>query len=113
MNNLPVILVGAGGHGRVLIDALQSAGVDVIGAIDPDERAGRELGVTYLGGDDALSRYPPSGVRLANGLGSTSDMLPRRRLFEKLKAAGYQFARVIHPAAVVASSCELGEGAQV
>jgi len=113
MSDLPVVVIGAGGHARVLVEALLRAGTRIVGAIDPDGAAGRSLVITYLGGDDVLAEYPPSKVRLVNAVGSTGDASRRRGVFERFKNAGYTFASVIHPAAVVATSCQLAEGVQV
>lgn len=113
--SLPVIVLGAGGHAKVLIDALQRAGVEIAGATDADPgKCGKSLlGVTVFGGDDVLGRYLPDSVRLVNGLGSVRVDGARRRLFERFKDQGYQFAAVVHPSAIVAPDVVLAEGAQV
>jgi UDP-perosamine 4-acetyltransferase len=111
----PIIVIGGGGHGRVVIDALLRSGATVIGVIDPDRRVAAQLPATvpWLGGDDALAGYPPSRYRLANGVGGIGEP-QRRRVFETFRQAGYAFAQVQHPAAVVApSSVALGEGCQI
>ena len=53
MSGVPVILVGAGGHARVLLDALVLSGTTVLGLVDSDPGlAGRKvLGFEVLGGD--------------------------------------------------------------
>ena len=112
---LPVIVIGGGGHGRVVIEALRRGGSIVAGVIDPSREVSALLpdGVRWLGGDDALAGYPPERYRLANGVGSIGDGT-RRRVFERMKAAGYAFARVEHPAATIAlAGVSLGEGAQI
>ena len=49
--SLPVIVLGAGGHAKVFIDALQRCTVEVLGITDPDpvffER--KILGIPVLG----------------------------------------------------------------
>jgi len=113
--SLPVIVIGGGGHGRVVIEALRRAGVAVTGVIDPAQGVTAALpeGVPWLGGDEALASYPPDGYRLVNGVGSIGDV-SRRRVFEKMKAAGYSFAQVAHPAATIAlAGISLGEGCQI
>jgi sugar O-acyltransferase (sialic acid O-acetyltransferase NeuD family) len=113
--SLPVIVIGGGGHGRVVIEALRRAGSTVIGVIDPERGVSALLpdGVAWLGSDEALAAYAPDGHVLANGVGSIGDTA-RRRVFERLKAAGYGFVRVEHPAATIAQAgVSLGEGAQV
>jgi sugar O-acyltransferase (sialic acid O-acetyltransferase NeuD family) len=112
---LPIIVIGGGGHGRVVIEALLRGGATVIAVIDPDRRIAARLpaNIPWLGGDDALASYPPSRYRLANGVGGVGEA-QRRRLFEIFRQAGYAFAPVQHPAAVVAlSGVVLGEGCQI
>lgn len=115
MNALPIILIGSGGHALVLLDALLVAGAKVIGLTDADaaRRGLTILGHTVLGGDDVLERYPPGSVALANGVGSTASTASRQRIYERLCGAGYAFARVVHPAAVIARSATVESGAQV
>ena len=113
--NLPVIVLGAGGHAKVVVDALIACSANVIGITDADpSKAGRTvLGVRVIGGDDAVRTYSPSDVALINGVGSIGQTGARRTLFDKFKHLGYSFATVVHPSATIASSARLGEGAQV
>ncbi len=113
--SLPVIILGAGGHAKVLIDALLASSAVITGIVDPNPMlAGANiLGVPVLGGDDVVDGVPPSQVQLVNGLGSVSLPTIRQHLYERFKGLGYNFATVVHPSAVVASDVVLGEGAQV
>jgi len=115
VNRLPVIVIGAGGHAKVAIDALLRRGVGVIGCVDSDPaRYGDTiLGVPVLGGDDEVREYAPDSVRLINGLGTIAVATSRRALFLRFKDMGYSFAGIVHPSAVVADSVILGEGAQI
>lgn len=110
-----VIVLGAGGHARVVIDGLRRAGFLVIGACAPELAAGRTgpLGVPALGRDDALENYDRSTLLLANGVGSTGTPELRQRVFEVKVAQGWSFVVLVHPAAVTAGNCELGDGAQI
>lgn len=113
--SLPVIVLGAGGHAKVLIDALLASSVIIVGIVDPNPAlAGTKiLGVPVLGGDDVVDEIPPSQVQLVNGLGSVGLPANRQQLFARFKEMGYSFATVVHPSAVVASDVVLGEGPQV
>jgi sugar O-acyltransferase (sialic acid O-acetyltransferase NeuD family) len=111
----PIIVVGAGGHGVVVADALRAAGCEVIGFLDPDpgKRRAKHGDVTVLGDDSALTGYSPSTVQLANGIGSTRSTIIRRDIFVRLCAAGWSFATVIHPRSVVSEWARLDAGAQI
>jgi UDP-perosamine 4-acetyltransferase len=112
---LPVIVLGAGGHGRVLLEALRLSREKVIGVTDaqPSHVDKKKLRVPVLGNDKAVLSYSPKKVFLANGLGSTGVTPKRAELFRKFKAKGYRFINVIHPSAVISKDVVLGEGTQV
>jgi UDP-perosamine 4-acetyltransferase len=110
-----VILIGGGGHARVLIDALRLTEVEIVGIIDQKYGEGfsSQVDVTVLGNDDAVLKYDPIEIRLVNAVGSISSTLKRKMIFEKFQAMGYRFQTVIHPSAVIASDVQLEEGVQV
>ena len=108
-----VILVGGGGHGRVLLEALRRSGVIVAGVVDRDPAAAARLGLPGLGDDAAFLASAQPGALLVNGIGGMADTGLRRAVFERFLAAGFRFATVIHPSAVVAEDVALGDGAQV
>jgi sugar O-acyltransferase (sialic acid O-acetyltransferase NeuD family) len=115
--NLPVIVIGAGGHATVVADALLASGRQVLGLTDPGPaRHGRHIcGIPVLGDDSILKDYSPAQVELANGLGSLGGeaMSLRRRVQEKLEAAGWQFCNVRHPAAIVSPFARVDATAQL
>ena len=110
-----VVVIGAGGHARVLLDVLERCGVAVAGLTDADAgKHGKVLaGVRILGADSVLEKHPPGVTILVNAMGSTDSMTLRQTVYERLKAAGYRFLTLTHPSAVIAPDAVLGEGAQV
>lgn len=112
---MAVVVVGAGGHGRVLIDALLSSGTPILGLCDPglDPALPGPFGLPVLGGDDVLLSLPRAEVQLVNGIGSVRSLSARAGLFNRLKADGFTFATVIHPAATVSRFALIGEGVQI
>lgn len=111
----PVIVLGAGGHAKVLIDALQVLSVNIIGATDPDpKKIGTSiLNIPVIGTDEAVMEYSQEEILLVNGLGSIRQPGVRTQLFAHFKKRGYSFASVIHPAATLAAGAKLGEGVQI
>src|SRR5512147_1151570 len=93
MLDLPVIVLCAGGHARVVIDAISHMGLRMLGIVDRDPalKEMNILGLPVLGQEDVLDRYSPGEVRIANGLGGIKSMVPRQKLFERFKGIGYQF----------------------
>ena len=111
----PVIVLGAGGHARVLLETLRQLQVPVIGVTDlhPDEVDRARIGVPVLGEDTQISKHKPLEIYLVNGVGSTGDASVRKALFEDLKKKGYTYMSVIHPSAVNAKDAQIAEGAQI
>ncbi len=106
------MLLGAGGHARVLLSTLLS-GVPVIGFADPGGAPSELLGVQHLGGDEAVLAHDPGQILLVNGVGSAGKIANRLRVYEYFRTRGYAFASVIHPSAVIAPERELRDGVQV
>ena len=115
MREKPVIIIGAGGHGKVLLDILLNTGIQVIGFLDNDAALrGKEIfGIPILGKDEEIVRYQSDEVKLVNGIGSVGVATLRRNVYEKFKAQGFHFRQVIHPSAVISRRAVLEEGVQV
>lgn len=113
--SFPVLIVGAGGHAKVLVEALLANSAVIAGIVNADlSRQGEMvLGVPLLGTDEIVCDFPPTEVRLVNGIGSVGLPVRRQELFSRFKELGYSFATVVHPAAVVSSDVVLCEGAQI
>lgn len=110
---LPVIIVGAGGHGRVVADALLRSGREILGFTDASVELGDELlGVPVLGTDEILEDHDRRTVELALGIGSTGVTDTRRELYSRL-ARDFDFCSVRHPSVTVAPDVTLGRGVQL
>jgi sugar O-acyltransferase (sialic acid O-acetyltransferase NeuD family) len=111
------VILGGGGHARVLIDCLQAIGrVQLHGILDPDRcRWGQTIwGIPILGGDDLLVEAVASGVNcFAVGLGGTGDNSPRGRLFKFALSYGLEPLTIIHPTAMVSRWAKVGDGSQL
>lgn len=105
-------MLGAGGHARVLQEALALGGTALHGFIAPDSST-RLDDVTHLGGDEALAGLDPAAVVLVNGVGSVRAAAARQAVHERAAAAGFRFLTVVDPTAIVRPSATLGAGSQV
>lgn len=117
---MSLIVLCAGGHARVVIEALRSRGMRPDGVTERDAaRIGRHVGgIPVIGSDQEVLKMAANSVELANGLGNRASRLDsglsgRRELFGRFAALGYRFPVISHASAVIASDATLGEGAQV
>jgi sugar O-acyltransferase (sialic acid O-acetyltransferase NeuD family) len=112
MCSKPVIIIGNGGHARVLVDILFMQKREIIGYTAPNEE-NNPYSITYLGGDEEILKYHPQEIELVNALGSVSDTKLRANIFNIFKSKGYRFSTIIHPSAVISETVTLGEGVQI
>ena len=110
---LPIIILGGGGHAKVVIDSLLQRGREIFGFCCLERNARSILGIECLGGDEVVLEFGIEEVRLANGIGAVGSNHLRSAVYERLANEGYEFEKVLHPAAVVASDVQLEEGVQI
>lgn len=113
----PVLIIGAGGHAKVLADALLVTGRQVLGFIESSVKDSYQAevlpGLLVLGTDEALRNYVPAEVELVNGLGGIDCIGLRHRVQAKLEADGWCFSGVCHPAAQVSPFAFVSAGVQL
>lgn len=101
--SIDVIVIGAGGHGKVVADAVLCAGDRVLGFLD-DHATTPVAGLPILGGIDDYRRFPHAAFVVAIG-----NATARRQVVQRLD--GVRWHTVIHPAAVVSPmEVSVGEG---
>ncbi len=111
-----IILYGGGGHAKMLIDLLRSAGIyQIAGIIDDSRTPGTlVLDVPVLGGEALLPKLYDDGIRLAvNAVGGIGNIHVRETVSQKLISAGFSIPSVSHPSAIIEPSAQLSPGAQV
>lgn len=115
MKKKPLVVLGAGGHAKVVLEALRSAGRRAAALVDAERSLwGTKVeGVPVAGGDDKLKSFPPSRYDATVGVGAALNTRARHRLHEMAAAAGYNLPPVVAASAVVARSARLGPGSQV
>lgn len=109
---MKMVLVGASGHARSVLDVLLDAGGhEVVGLLDPGAREGI-WDIPLLGGDDLLlpllREGRVEGVHVALG----SNRL-RRKLLALAVSIGYRPVSAISPHAVISRHATVGEGVAV
>ena len=113
---IPVVGLGAGGHARVVIEAVRFEDkYDLVGMLDRNpELTGKDLlGVPILGTDDILPKLIEHVSHFFVGVASTGPVTTRLRLYEMAVNLGMQPIDVIHPSAIVSRSATYGAGITV
>jgi UDP-perosamine 4-acetyltransferase len=111
-----IILLGGGGHAKVLIDLINtSMQFEISGILDTQLEIGTKvLNVPVLGDDDLLSGLYSKGIKnVCIAIGSVKDNARRRILFDKVKQMGFLVPYLLHPQAIISKNVRFSEGVQI
>lgn len=115
----PYIVIGAGGHAKVVIDMLLASEAEVIAVTDRDAaRHGTNvLGIPIAGDDSFIEKCNPDDAYLALGIGASGrDLIAALKLRTRITSAweekGFFFPGILHPDAIVSPYAAIGHGVQ-
>ncbi len=104
-----VVIVGAGGHAKVVIELVRAAGFyQILGCTDPEMKSAGVLGVPVLGSDDVLGQVLSEGTRHA--FLAIGDNAARQSVGAKVRALGFELINAISPHALISPTAILGAG---
>ncbi len=108
-----VIIIGAGGHARSVLDILKENNeYEVVGCIDSDYPNKTKLekmeDVDIIGRDEHLEDYYKKGI--SNVFVAIGDNETRKKLYEKVVEIGYTPINVISRHSYISKNCILGTG---
>lgn len=102
-----VIIIGAGGHGKVIADIVLSAGNTLLGFLDDGKVGQSHVGFPVLGKQEDYVNYPNAEFLIAVG-----NAAARQRIAKEM--AGVRWHTAIHPTAVISKlDVIIGEGTVV
>lgn len=110
---MDIVILGAGGHGKVVMDVVTKAGFSVLAFLDDASEKHDQIiyGVRILGNFDQLKELTqklPLGAVIAVG-----DNFIREKAYKKAQETGVTMITAVHPDAYVHSSVEIGPGTVV
>lgn len=101
-----VIVIGGGGHAKVVIDCIQSAGDTVAGILDDGlPKESTVLGIPVLGSTFDYRKY--ADIKFIIAIGSNA---VRRKIAESMEVDWYT---AVHPQAVISRYARIGAGSVV
>lgn len=110
-----IIMIGAGGHAKVLAECLQLNGQSIYAVVSPE--AGIDTAffgdVVHFQSDMEVLSLRSNDIWLVNGIGSLPNNNSRMRVYNFYKKKGFNFVTLIHPSALISQSAILKEGTQV
>jgi sugar O-acyltransferase (sialic acid O-acetyltransferase NeuD family) len=108
-----LLLVGAGGHCRSVIDSVNQKQYSDIVIIDLPENVGKDIfSIPIVGTDADINKLFKKGYQQAIiTIGSIGNPNKRIYLYQKLKEAGFQFPVIIDPTAIISKkNVKIDEG---
>lgn len=107
----PLVVIGAGGHAKVVIELLRFEGWNVVACTDADPTPRLVLGVPVVGDDDQLERLRSTGVEAAFvALGANA---VRQRVGLQLLDIGFALPSATRLAAFVSPTARIGRGVAI
>jgi len=109
-----IVVYGASGHAKVVLDILEQQGrYQIAGLVDdnPERRGGELFGYAILGSGEALEGLRNSGVE--GTIIAVGDNETRGRLARRVEALGLRLITAVHPGAQISRGVEIGVGSAV
>jgi len=112
-NKSPILIVGGGGHAKVIAELINRLGREILGYVDQSESSLSEIGIQYLGNDQQGLALNTAGLAVTIGVGYLPGAVLRRNLFNTYSDAGFEIATLVHPSAIIADGVSIADGAQI
>ena len=106
-----VVIIGGGGHAKVVIESLRASGRTVSAIVDADPTPRTVLGVPVVGDDLKLAELRGQG--LSSLFVAIGDNRLREKLGLKARALGFTLVNAVHPSAILSPTAQLGEGVAI
>ena len=108
---MSLVLIGAGGHAKVVAETASAAGLALAGVLTPEgEFPG--LGLQRLGDDDWIDGAE-EGTAFHIAFGPAPKSGARERLFERVRSRGLDLPEIVSPYSIVSPSAAIGAGSLV
>jgi len=103
-----IIVIGGGGHAKVVISVLKKIGkYKIIGYTDIKNQ-GPILGIEYIGTDEEINNYNVSMAAI--GIGVLENFKIRHKIVNNYIKKGFTFPSILSPYAIVNEDVSIGEG---
>ena len=110
-----IIVIGGGGHAKVVISILKKlSNYEIIGYTDIENK-GEILGIKYLGNDEILEElfFNKNIKNAAIGIGQIQNVESRKDTIKKLIIIGFEFPVIISPDSVINEDSKICQGTVV
>lgn len=103
-----IIVIGGGGHAKVVISILKKNNYDILGYTDIEDN-GKILGIPYFGTDLEIIKSN-NNILLGLGFGQLDNVSYRKKIVQKFVSKGYSFETIVSPNSVISEDVKIGTG---
>lgn len=111
-----IIIIGASGHAKVIIDIVEKQNMfNIVGLIDTYKKSGEMIGgYEILGHENDLPEIIKT-YNIYGGIIAIGDNFTRKKLFHKISEANktLEFVTAIHPNAIIGKNVMIGDGSVI
>ena len=113
--NKKVIVLGSGGHAKVVIDILHAMDtIEIFGITSKTLSEGENFsGYPVLGDDSVLEQFSNYEYLIAMGIGGYRDNNLREIVFKLVKSLDFEFINIIHPSAIISKTAIIGDSVTI
>jgi acetyltransferase EpsM len=106
------VLIGAGGHAKVILDILRDSHSQILGILDDNSNLQSLDGIPVLGNISDIPKILTNNteVKFIISIGSNT---VREKIVSKLQVYNLHYGSAIHPSAIIGSNVKIGEGTVV
>lgn len=111
-----IIVIGAGGHAKSVIDSIENQGkFEIVGLIDKENMLGYKVGkYSVIGTDSELELFFENGIRYATiAIGYLGKSNTRDEIYKKVKKIGFELPIIVDKTAILANNVQIGEGTYI
>ena len=107
--NKDLIVIGSGGHARIIIDIAESLGYGIRGIIDINFNNQKENILDYpvLGNFNIIKKCDPKEDCVIIAIG---DQYERAKYYKKARSLGFSILSLIHPSTIISKHVKIGKG---
>ena len=109
----PVIILGAGGHAKVIIDILSQRKTKILGVASLNNSKKVNYDYKIFSDEEVIANFDSQEVNLVNGLGSLPNDNKRYELSKKYLDFGFKFITIIHTSSIISKDTDILDGAQI
>jgi UDP-perosamine 4-acetyltransferase len=107
--NNKIVIVGTGGHAKVIIDIIRSSsGYEIVGLVGKDPLLKKTIDIPVIGNDSDLGKMHRNGID--NIFIAIGDNKKRSELTSKAQNIGYNLVNAISRHTYISQTVELGKG---